>query len=71
MEGILYEIGTIVSPVGFLSGLCLLAVAAAAVLLVRMADKEASGESVFWAESPFTETGEIAPEKEFAYPKAA
>jgi hypothetical protein len=54
MEGILFEIETIVSPIAVLSGLALLAVAACGILLGHMADEEAKGKKVFWAESPFT-----------------
>ncbi len=63
MEGILLDIGTFASPIAVLSGLVLIAVAAYGVLLGHMADKEAKGNKVFWAESPFTDISEAEPEE--------
>lgn len=70
MEGILFELETIVSPIAVLSGLALLAVAACGILLGHMADEEAKGKKVFWAESPFTDEVE-APAEGVRYPRAA
>ncbi len=71
MEGILFEIESIVSPIAVLSGLVLLAVAACGILLGHMADEEAKGKKVFWAESPFTDIGEAAPKERVKYLQAA
>lgn len=70
MEGILFGIETFSSPIALLSGLALLAIAGCAILLGRMADKEAQGHPVFWAESPFTDLGE-APVEGVKYQRAA
>jgi hypothetical protein len=70
MEGILFEIETIVSPIAVLSGLALLVVAACGILLGRMADEESKGNEVFRAESPFTDEVE-APAEGVKYPRAA
>ncbi|NJD63185.1 MAG: hypothetical protein FIA93_10775 [Deltaproteobacteria bacterium] len=70
MEGILFDIEMFGSPIALLSGLALLAIAGCAILLGRMADKEAEGHEVFWAESPFTDVSE-APAGGVKYPKAA
>ena len=58
MEGILFDIGMYTSPVTVLSGLVLLAIGACGILLGHMADEEASGKEIFWAESPFTDVAE-------------
>lgn len=71
MEGIIYDIAVFTSPVAFLCGVALLAVGACAVLLGTMADEEAKGHRVFWAESPFTGIEEPAPAERVKYPKAA
>ena len=71
MEGILFNIELFESPIAVLSGLVLLVIAACSVLLIRMADKEANGESVFWAESPFTDVVITAPAEAVKYPRAA
>ena len=55
MEGILFDIEMFASPVTVLLGLVLLAIGACGILLGHMADEEASGKHVFWAESPFTD----------------
>jgi hypothetical protein len=70
MEGILFEIETIVSPIAVLCGLALVAVAAYGILLGNMADEEASGKRIFWAESPFSDSVE-APVEGVKYPRAA
>lgn len=70
MEGILFEIEMFSSPVALLSGLALLAIAGCAILIGRMADEEAKGNPVFWAESPFTDLGEPHAEG-VKYPRAA
>jgi hypothetical protein len=71
MEGLLLEIETIVSPISVLCGLALVAVAACGILLGNMADEESKGKPVFWAESPFTDIGEVAPVEGVRYPRAA
>jgi hypothetical protein len=71
MEGILLDIGTFASPIAVLSGLVLLAVAVYGILLGHMADEEAKGKKVFWAESPFTDIGEAAPKERVKYLQAA
>src|SRR5512143_4066915 len=56
MEGILFGIGAFASPFTVLFGLvALLAIDACGILLGHMADEEASGKAIFWAESPFTD----------------
>ena len=57
MEGILFDIEMFASPVTVLLGLVLLAIGACGILLGHMADAEASGNEIFWAESPFTDVG--------------
>jgi hypothetical protein len=71
MEGILFEIEMFSSPIAVLSGLVLLAIAGCALLLGRMADSEAKGERIFWAESPFTDIGETEGAVGVKYPRAA
>ncbi len=71
MEGILFEIETVLSPFAVLSGLALLAVGACGILLGYMADEEAEGKKVFWAESPFTDIHETKPVEAVRYPRAA
>jgi len=71
MEGILYDIELFSSPIAVLAGLALLAVAACVILLGRMADEEAKGKRVFWAESPTFDIGETAPVESVKYPRAA
>jgi hypothetical protein len=70
MEGILFEIETIVSPIAVLCGLALVAVAAYGILLGNMADEESKGKKVFWAESPFTDEVET-PAEGMKYTRAA
>lgn len=56
MEGILFGIEAFASPFTVLFGLVvLLAIDACGILLGHMADEEASGKAIFWAESPFTD----------------
>ena len=55
MEGILFDIGAFISPVNVLLGLVLFAIGVGGILLGYMADEEASGKRIFWAESPFTD----------------
>lgn len=72
MEGILFEIETIVSPIAVLSGLALLAVAACGILLGYMSEEESKGNRLFWAEWPIPETGETeAPVEGVKVPRAA
>ena len=56
MEGILYDTMVFESVVAFLGGIALLATVAAAILLGSVAEKEARGEKVFWAEWPIPES---------------
>ncbi len=55
MEGILYDVTTFESVVAFMGGIALLATVAAAILLGYVAEKEARGEKVVWAEWPIPE----------------
>jgi len=57
MEGVLFDIEAFASPVSVLLGLVLLAIGVCGILLGYMADEEASGKEIFWAESPFTDVG--------------
>ena len=61
---------TFASPVTVLLGLVLLAIGACGILLGYMADEEASGKRIFWAESPFTDVSE-APVESVRYLRAA
>ena len=72
MEGILFDIEAFASPITVLLGLVLLAIGACGILLGYMADEEASGNHIFWAESPFTDVsvGE-APVESVRYRRAA
>ena len=70
MEGILLDIEALASPINVLLGLVLLAIGACGILLGYMADEEASGKEIFWAESPFTDVGE-APVESVTYRRAA
>lgn len=70
MEGILFDIGTFVSPINIMLGLGLLAIGACGIFLGYMADEEASGKEIFWAESPFTDVSEAHVEGE-KYRRAA
>ncbi len=62
MEGIIYETMAFESVVAFLGGIALLATVAAAILFGYVAEKEARGERVFWAEWPIPEGGMHASE---------
>ncbi len=55
MEGILFGTTVFESLVAFLGGVALLAIVAAAILIGYVAEKEARGERVFWAEWPIPE----------------
>ncbi|MGZ9265359.1 MAG: hypothetical protein ACXW4S_11470 [Candidatus Deferrimicrobiaceae bacterium] len=59
MEGILFDVEMFASPITVLLGLVLLAIGAGGILLGHMADEEASGKRIFWAESPFTDVSEV------------
>ena len=56
MEAILFDMTVYESLVAFLGGIALLATVAAAILLGSVAEKEARGEKVFWAEWPIPES---------------
>ncbi len=70
MEGILFDIEMYLTPVTALLGLVLLAIGVCGLLLGHMADEEASGKEIFWAESPFTDISE-APVENVKYRRAA
>ena len=70
MEGILLDVEMFTSPVTVLLGLVLLAIGVCGIFLGYMADEEASGKRIFWAESPFTNVGE-APVESVTYRRAA
>ncbi len=55
MEGFIYDTMAFESVVAFLGGVALLATVTAAILLGSVAEKEARGERVFWAEWPIPE----------------
>ena len=61
MEGIIFDTTVLESVVAFLGGIALLAIVAAAILLGSVAEKEARGERVFWAEWPIPESETMAP----------
>jgi hypothetical protein len=72
MEGILFDIEMFASPVAVLLGLVLLAIGVGGILLGYMADEEASGKRIFWAESPFTDVSvDEAPVESVKYLRAA
>lgn len=72
MEGILFDIEMFSTPVTVLLGVVLLAIGACGILLGYMADEEASGKKIFWAESPFTDVGVgEAPVESVTYRRAA
>ena len=70
MEGILLDVETFASPITLLLGVVLLAIGVCGILLGYMADEEASGKRIFWAESPFTDVSE-APVERVRYLRAA
>jgi len=49
----------------------LLAIGACGIVLGHMADEEASGKKVFWAESPFTDVSEAPVEEGIPHRRAA
>jgi len=55
MEGIALTTEFIGSVIAYLGGVALLAFVVCGILLGYMADEEASGKEIFWAESPFTD----------------
>ncbi len=61
MEAILFDVTAFESVVAFLGGIALLATVAAAILLGYVAEKEARGEKVSWAEWPIPESGTEEP----------
>ncbi|MHB1012278.1 MAG: hypothetical protein ACYC37_05160 [Desulfobacteria bacterium] len=70
MEGILFDIEVFGSPINVLLGVVLLAIGACGILPGYMAEEEASGKRIFWAESPFTDISE-APVESVKYLRAA
>ena len=72
MEGILFDIEAFASPITVLLGLVLLAIGVCGIFLGYLADEEASGKEIFWAESPFTDVGvSEAPVESVRYLRAA
>ena len=71
MEGIILDIGALVSPVTGMFGLVLLGIGVACILLGYMSDEEKSGKRIFWAESPFTDVSEKPPVEGVPYRRAA
>ncbi len=71
MEGILFDVTAFESVVAFLGGIALLATVAAAILLGYVAEKEARGEKVFWAEWPIPEGETSEPAETETYRRAA
>ena len=72
MEGILFDIEMFATPITALLGLVLLAIGACGILLGYMADEEAGGKAIFWAESPFTDVSvSVAPAEDVRYLRAA
>ena len=55
MEGIVLTTEFIGSVFSYLGGIALLAFVVSGILFGYMADEEASGKVIFWAESPFTD----------------
>jgi len=70
MEGIALGTEFISSVIAYLGGVALLAFVVSVILFGYMADEEASGKRIFWAESPFTDVSE-APVKSVKYLRAA
>ncbi|MFA6148213.1 MAG: hypothetical protein WC899_08395 [bacterium] len=70
MEGIALATEFIGSVFAYLGGIALLASVVSVVLLGHMAEEEASGKKIFWAESPFTDVSE-APVESVRYLRAA
>lgn len=70
MEGIALTTEFIGSVFAYLGGVALLALVASVVILGYMAEEEASGKRIFWAESPFTDVSE-APAERVKYLRAA
>ena len=71
MEGIVFDAAVFGSPIAFLCGVAILAVAVAAILLGSMADAEREGRTLYWAEWPLPESGTIVPSKEKEIRRAA
>ncbi len=70
MEGILFDIEMFLTPVTVLLGLALLAIGTCCIFLGHMADEEAGGKEIFWAESPFTDVS-VTPVESVRYLRAA
>ncbi len=71
MEGILFDVTAFESVVAFMGGIALLAIVAAAILLGYVAEKEARGEKVFWAEWPIPEGETREPAETETFRRAA
>ncbi len=61
MEAILFDTTIYESAFAFLGGIALLAIVAAVILLGSVAEREARGEKVVWAEWPIPESETHAP----------
>jgi len=70
MEGIALGTEFIGSIFAYLGGVALLAFVVSVALFGYMAEEEANGKRIFWAESPFTDLGE-APVGSVRYLRAA
>jgi len=64
MEGIALGTEFIGSIFAYLGGVALLAFVVSVILFGYMADEEASGKRIFWAEWPLPEAGETGAEEE-------
>ena len=72
MEGIALATEFIGSVIAYLGGVALLAFVVSGILLGYMADEEASGKRIFWAESPFADVSvSEAPVTRVKYLRAA
>jgi len=70
MEGIALATEFIGSVFAYLGGIALLAFVVSVILFGYMADEEAGGKRIFWAESPFTDISE-SPVESVKYLRAA
>lgn len=71
MEGIALGTEFVGSIIAYLGGVSLLAFVVGVILLGAMADEEASGKRIFWAESPFTDVSEAPAAEREKYLRAA
>lgn len=71
MEGFVFDAAVFSSPIAFLCGVAILAIAVAMILLGAVHDAEAEGRRVYWAEWPLPEAETKAPSKEEKISRAA